>query len=102
MPVTCQACFSRWLTSQSQSICAKDEGCKVGKSSHSCPDGNSDVLGCVLVWQLLPTKVGADAGAEEEQQVGEEPSLKCAPAKPFLMPGCSTFQDWGNVCQVTC
>ena len=69
------------LTSKAKCVRSKDEGGKVCKPPNSSTNSHCDVASCVLVWQILPTKVLADVRAEKEQQVGEERRLDGAPAQ---------------------
>lgn len=70
----------RGLTSKAECICPEDKGGKVSQAPNSCTDCYGDVTCSVLVWQILPAKVLADVGAEEEEQVGEESCLNGTPA----------------------
>lgn len=69
------------LTSKPECVGSKDEGGKVCQTPNSRADSDGDVASCVLIWQILPTKVLAYVCAEEEQQVGEERCLDSAPAQ---------------------
>ena len=69
------------LTNKAKCIRPEDEGGKVSQAADSGANCHGYVSRSVLVRQVLATKVLADIGAEEEQQVSEERCLNGTPAE---------------------